>query len=57
MICGHGSCNIHELKDGICPFCLDNENDDSDDYQCDCIDTSIDNEGFEICNECGNCVG
>ena len=59
MNCGHGGWKSRELRDGLCPTCWEDENEDLDDecFECDCIDTYIDNEGFEICNECGRCVG
>lgn len=59
MSCGHSVWTTYELREGLCPTCWENENEDwdEDDYECNCIDTSMDNEGVEICNECGRCVG
>ena len=35
MNCGHGGWNSHELKQGLCPSCYEDENDcDEDDFQC-----------------------
>jgi len=49
--CGHPF-DDHELVDGICSECRMFDKS----FNCDCIDTSIDNEGFVVCNECGRDV-
>ena len=32
MNCGHGGWKSHELEEGLCPICWENENEDLDDY-------------------------
>jgi hypothetical protein len=32
MDCGHGGWNSHELKQGLCPSCYENENGEYSDY-------------------------
>jgi len=39
MNCGHGGWNSHELKEGLCPSCYEDENEDFEDE-------------FECCGEC-----
>lgn len=43
MDCGHGGWNSHELKQGLCPSCYDNEYGEDPDYD----------DSDECCEECG----